>query len=44
MSSRPADSRSRSVDHQTRTRWHYEVGRDLFPDVYNEKWAVKHLK
>ena len=33
-------SRNRSPDRKERLRWHYEVGRDVWPDVYNDQWKV----
>lgn len=35
-------SRHRGVDRSTRIRWHYEIGRDLFPDLYPESWLAVH--
>lgn len=32
-------SRHRGADHETRVRWHYEIGRDLFPERYPEGWV-----
>lgn len=32
-------SRHRGADHRTRLGWHYEIGRDLFPDRYPEDWV-----
>lgn len=31
-------SRHRGSDHETRIGWHYEIGRDLFPERYDEEW------
>ena len=33
-------SRNRSPDRKERLRWHYEVGRDVWPEVYNDQWKV----
>ena len=38
------DSRHRAVPHEERIRWHYEVGRDLFPELYKEDWLQRHLR
>jgi len=31
-------SRNRSPGRKERLRWHYEVGRDVWPDVYDDEW------
>lgn len=36
-----SSSRHRGSDHKTRLRWHYEIGRDLFPDRYPEDWVER---
>jgi glycosyltransferase involved in cell wall biosynthesis len=36
-------SRHRNADAQTRLRWHHEIGRDLFPEHYDEGWIDRHL-
>lgn len=36
-------SRHRLADARTRLRWHHEIGRDLFPEHYDEGWIDRHL-
>jgi len=38
-----ASSRNHNADAPTRLRWHYEIGRDLFPELYDEGWIGRHL-
>ena len=38
-----ASSRNHFADAQTRLRWHHEIGRDLFPEHYDEGWIGRHL-
>jgi hypothetical protein len=37
------DSRNKSMTREERTRAHYEIGRDLFPQRYNDAWLARHL-
>lgn len=37
-------SRHRGADHRTRLGWHYEIGRDLFPDRYPEDWMNMNMR
>lgn len=37
-------SRHRGVSNVERIRWHYEVGRDLFPEEYDEGWLAAHTR
>lgn len=39
---REPKSRVRSLSKNDRLRWHYRVGRDLFPDLYPEDWLASH--
>ena len=37
-------SRMRHASNQDRIRWHYEVGRDLFPDHYPASWLPSQMR
>ncbi len=32
------NSRHREPPHDVRAMWHYAIGRDHYPDIYNEQW------
>lgn len=37
-------SRNRRLKRSARVRVHYEIGRDLFPEEYDERWLRTHLR
>jgi glycosyltransferase involved in cell wall biosynthesis len=37
-------SRNRTMSRREQVELHYEIGRDLFPDLYDEAWLERHLR
>jgi GT2 family glycosyltransferase len=36
-------SRNRGSSKEERVRWHYEIGREHCPEIYNEDWLSVHM-
>ncbi len=39
-----ADSRHRGASKNDRLGWHYAIGRDHFPDIYNQRWLARYSR
>lgn len=39
-----SDSRHRGATAEEKARWHYAIGREHFPDIYDERWLAQHVK